>query len=109
MDYAKNLIVEDTVNPGPEGSFVAGGSRMAMVGARFCGFVGETLRGELYSCCYLHGPQVFWRGERPSIYSVSPQPRFQGLSSYRPLGQARRDLGLVWSCATMRTSGRGPL
>ena len=23
-------------------SFVAGGSRMAMVGARFCGFVGET-------------------------------------------------------------------
>lgn len=42
LDYAKNLIAEDTGHPGPEGSFVAGGSRMAMVGARFCGFVGET-------------------------------------------------------------------
>ena len=29
------------------------------------------------------------------------QPRSQGLSSYRPLGRARRDPGLVWSRATM--------
>ena len=29
------------------------------------------------------------------------QPRPQGLSSYRPLGRARRDPGLVWSRATM--------
>ena len=29
------------------------------------------------------------------------QPRFQGLSSYRPLGRARRDPGLVWSRATL--------
>ena len=29
------------------------------------------------------------------------QPRSQGLSSYRPLGRAKRDPGLVWSRATM--------
>ena len=29
------------------------------------------------------------------------QPRSRGLSSYRPLGQARRDPGWVWSCATL--------
>ena len=29
------------------------------------------------------------------------QPRSQGLSSYRPLGRARRDPGLVFSRATM--------
>ena len=40
LDYAKNLIAEDAGHPDPEWSFVAGGSRMAMVGARCFGFGG---------------------------------------------------------------------
>ena len=35
------------------------------------------------------------------MYSCPTQPRSQGLSSYRPLGRARRDPGLVWSRATL--------
>ena len=35
---------------------------------------------------------------RPSVKICNnKQPRSQGLSSYRPLGRARRDPGLVWS------------
>ena len=35
-----------------------------------------------------------------SLFSLF-QPRSQGLSSYHPLGQARRDPGWVWSLATL--------
>ena len=34
------------------------------------------------------------------FYKYINQPRSQGLSSYRPLEQARRDPGRVWSRAT---------
>ena len=45
-------------------------------------------------------------GEGAWLYDVvlkheHNQPRSQGLSSYRPLGRARRDPGLVWSRATL--------
>ena len=41
----------------------------------------RLLRDELYSCCHLHGPYVFWRGKRPSIYNVSPLLQAQHANS----------------------------
>ena len=38
---------------------------------------------------------------------VLRQPRFQGLSSYHPLGRARRDPGWVWSRATLTVENIG--